>query len=330
MKCSIGLAAAILAAAAPQEEGGRITPQAENLTTQMAAGASRLPPILRDLILKVEEMRSDISLLHLLCGLNLTREQAESLLARGREAKALRDTTFKSLEPMLRDAEASFAALKRELEGGAVRDATLEAAERANVAQKELKERFDRKMTEIEDRTRAIFTEAQQEVIRKFRPCVVPTKEDRNPERVGQAPEAGGFIRVLEHLRNVPADRLEEAKRRGLEMHFLRWERHFGVLTAKEKEEIRRQLDAVLAESRSLPDADFEIRKSELAQAVEMPASHKTRPRLYEPGKIGRLLLDERAIPILERRLSRPPPAPPGPMAEPREPAPQPNCQTPK
>lgn len=297
------LAVASIASVAA-EEPSRVPVRPESLTTTIAGGASRLPPAVRDGILKVEELRSDVSVLHLINGLHLTPEQTQKLLAKCREAKKIRDAAVEQMTPLLQKAQAAFEALKRELLKDEVRQETLAQAGQANDAFKALKEDFDKKMSALEDQTNQFFTDAQREVIRQFRPCVVPTKEERDPMRVGQAVSPEGFVKVLDHLRKVPAERLAEAKQHGFEMHVLRWQKHFGLLSDKEKAEMRRQMDAAVDKARAMSETEFQMRKGELAQQVEMPPSQKTRPRLYEPGKTAHLLLDERVIPMLEAKLA--------------------------
>jgi hypothetical protein len=287
------------------DEAARVPFRAEQLTTTIAGTACSLPQATRDRILKVEELRSEVSVLHLINGLHLTEQQTRALLAQCREAKAIRDAAIGRMAALLQDAETSFVALKQELIKDAVRQETLDSAGRANEALKHLKDDYDLKMSELESQTNRLFTEEQQGVIRDFRPCVVPTKGERESGRVGQAAEPSGFVKVLEHLRTVPAAHLDEAKQRGCEMHFLRWQKHFGTLTEKEKAEVRKLFDAVVTEARAMSETKFEMSKLELAQRVEMPQSRKTRPRLNEPGKTANLLLDERVILILEAKLRR-------------------------
>jgi hypothetical protein len=288
-------------------EVSRVPVKPESLTTTVAGGSSSLSPATREQILRVEDLRADVGVLHLLNGLHLSREQMQALLTKCREAKALRDATVAALMRPMRTAETAFAALKQELLKDEVREQTLENAAQANEALKTLKEDFDKKMSELEGRTNQIFNDSQREVLRQFRPCVVPTKEDRDPERVGQAGEPAGFVKVLEHLRSVPAEHLEEAKQRGYEMHVLRWEKHFGKMTDKEKAEVRKQFDTVVAQARAMSNTEFEMSKAELAQNFVMPQSQRTRPRLYEPGKTANLLLDERVLAILEAKLAAQP-----------------------
>ncbi|MBM4082853.1 MAG: hypothetical protein FJ278_24310, partial [Planctomycetes bacterium] len=201
------LAVASIASVAA-EEPSRVPVRPESLTTTIAGGASRLPPAVRDGILKVEELRSDVSVLHLINGLHLTPEQTQKLLAKCREAKKIRDAAVEQMTPLLQKAQAAFEALKRELLKDEVRQETLAQAGQANDAFKALKEDFDKKMSALEDQTNQLFTDAQREVIRQFRPCVVPTKEERDPMRVGQAVSPEGFVKVLDHLRKAPAERL--------------------------------------------------------------------------------------------------------------------------
>ncbi|MBM4049889.1 MAG: hypothetical protein FJ279_32740, partial [Planctomycetes bacterium] len=94
------LAVASIASVAA-EEPSRVPVRPESLTTTIAGGASRLPPAVRDGILKVEELRSDVSVLHLINGLHLTPEQTQKLLAKCREAKKIRDAAVEQMTPLL-------------------------------------------------------------------------------------------------------------------------------------------------------------------------------------------------------------------------------------
>ncbi len=82
------------------------------------------------------------------------------------------------------------------------------------------------------------------------------------------------------------------------------YEVHIGVLDDDEKKALRKEYLELFEEAKSLSDLDFELKKKELAERMAQKGEkQKRRRRKYELGKIGRFLLDERVIPILEDRL---------------------------
>ena len=102
----------------------------------------------------------------------------------------------------------------------------------------------------------------------------------------------------------MPAARYEHAAGRATERHIAHVRRRARWITPEEEDAERGRLRKILDEARSLDEETFALRKAELAGRIKEPWKNG-------PGKMGasagerkvvRFLLDERIIPLLERR----------------------------
>jgi hypothetical protein len=227
----------------------------------------------------------DIPSLYLVNGLHLSAEQAEALarLARRaereedryrRERKRLDDRYAGLLERVLDDAVS--AAQRNDVRDGAgrrgrgaarpLRGARREAAE--------LEQRREAALAKLGDEARAHLTASQRDILERFKPCFIPARDFRNPERVGQAAEdVSPAERALERLRAVPEPRLAGATDRAAERltGFVMDRRHL-VYSPEAEAEVRAEIEAALAGTvpriRAMSDADFALGKSDLAGDV--------------------------------------------------------------
>ncbi|MBI5026408.1 MAG: hypothetical protein HZC12_06740 [Nitrospirae bacterium] len=261
---------------------------------------------------KIEELRREITLLNLINGLNLTDSQSEEILKYVKEAKAIRDSTEREYDLMKGRLNAAFAELRDSLYDKNTRptqEVERQAAE-LNRRVKEKKEETLRQLREIEGKTRSVLTPGQIEIVQSFRPCLIPPKDLNNPVRAGQAFDSSPAERLLERIRSIPEKRYATAKYRIADEYIKRLESHIGGMAESEKDAKIAVLLETLYKARKMSDEEFALNKRELALQINPKKERaELKKRFYLErsrkgiGPVGRFLLDEKAITILEKRL---------------------------
>lgn len=270
---------------------------------------------------RVAVLRQDISLINLLNGLHLSREQMTQILHLARERRSLWEGAAPgSVELMaaLRQAEEAFAVLKKEIQqGNPARGEVPARAASINQRLKELAQQnqklVNQKQKALEGRLRRVLSPEQLKVVENFKPCLIPPLDLRNPVRAGQASAAAGVFKRLQRLRQIPEKHWRARRQQIAQRVVDRYSRHHYRMTEAEKQAEAARILRVMDRARQLSNIDFEMEKEKLAQELkpkdkmrelrdqlEARAPHGKKPRL---SKVGRFLLNERIIPILKERL---------------------------
>ncbi len=272
--------------------------------------------------IRVAELQEDISTINLLNGLNLSRDQEKQILQLAQEARQIRERATinsASLMEALRQAETAYATLKEEIEKGApARGQIPTQAAQINHHLKELQDQSNRQMSTefnaLEGKLRGVLTAEQLQVVEDFSPCLIPPVDLRSPVRAGQAASNQGTVNLLRRLRAIPEDRWQ-ARRQMIAQKIVNNinENHYRMTDA-EKTAAGAHLLAVLDQARQMSDMDFELAKEKLAEQIapqekikdlraeiEARLPHVRRPQM---SRLGRSLLSDNIIPILEQRLA--------------------------
>lgn len=253
---------------------------------------------------RVRELRHDISLLNLINGLHLSRGQIGTLLPKIKEAKKIKEEYKSKFESYATRAEESFTELKGELlQRQNPSPPVGKKVGRISHQQKEIQKEFMSHLIKLEEEVKGILNENQLVLIEEFSPCLLPPKNTANPVRIGQSGDTSHLETLLSRLRQMDEKRYGKRKEHIVSRMLDRYEEKESILTEAEKEKLKAKYLKVLEEARSLSDVDFEIKKGELAAKLQ-PSSHsKKARRKYQLSKVGRFLLDERLIPILEEKI---------------------------
>jgi hypothetical protein len=269
---------------------------------------------------QVKYLRRDISTINLLNGLHLSAGQMRQILALAREAESVRTsspTLAAEFECALADAKTTFADLKREIQKGSPARGIV--PQRARMAKQRLKDLHDRHeqvigegLRQLEDRLTRVLTPEQLQVVQNFRPCLIPPPELRDPIRAGQASSNHKFIDRLRRLRQVPGWAWN-ARRDAVATRIAeRISRHLYLDDGDRLAEEAR-LRALLDRVRELSDVDFEMQKNSIASELkprdriealrEEIFRRLPRGKNRKKSRLGRFLLHDAIIPILEERL---------------------------
>lgn len=281
-----------------------------------AAAAEDSPPLRK----QVESLKGDISSINLLNALHLSREQLSQILKLAQEAKRVREGAFNSPQVIssLQNAAAAFQSLRSEIQQGSPARGEIPArAVQMEHRLKELKEQAIQQLQAqyqaLEDRLRRVLSPEQLQVVQDFNPCLIPPLELRNPVRAGQAAVNEGAIKHLRRLRQLPEDKWQAQKQgiiRGMVEKFSK--NRYRLSEAEKRQEQARLLEWA-EKVRRMPEMDFELNKEKLVESFRPPDRLKElraelerrspHVRQANLSKVGRFLLSERLIPILEERL---------------------------
>lgn len=249
---------------------------------------------------KVEELRREIRLLNLVNGLDLTPEQMEMILRNAEESKKLRERFKATLLLRKEEMEELLEEIKIYLEEN--REIPIPTAQNHNRLNKEMKKaRF-----EMEEKIRDLAKDIEEGLephqlfqLQKFIPCIIPPKGEA---RIGQAENRMGLTRSLERIRRIPSRFYQRRKEEILSRTVEGMKIHVPLGVDINEEEMKRHIEAIYDEARSLEDAEFEIQKERLAEDLispikpEIPSHNLTR-------KIAGFLLSPEIIPILEEKI---------------------------
>ena len=242
------------------------------------------------------QLERDIPALYLLNGLFLSREQSEKLAGairtlkrldgkQTRESSRLAEKIQKGLEKhaksMVKDAV-------RGKEPDAITGAT--KVQRIREAQGELRQLRGEKcrtVASLADRVYALLSPSQRKILVGFKPCFIPARDFRDPERVGQAMNDRSFVEdALEGVRRASGLDLEKARDEAIAgmVPNAMYQHHivYSEEAAREmKREIARAFDKELMNVLRMSDAEFELEKTDVAQKIvpieELPEGYELR-----------------------------------------------------
>lgn len=289
---------------------GRIRPRAGRfLTVALLLGGLFLlaasPASAKPLDIKeLQEIREEISLLNLLRGLYLSKDQVHTLMGMAQKLQTMRQELLGRIEADRAGVLATFAGL---------RDALYEAPGHEKAAQdkasalddrfKEGKGAIDDETWHLEQEAETVLTAAQRSVIEGFQPCLIPPKDLKNPVRVGQASADAGMLgKIADLIHAAPADLWQERGERLLARLTDKLEEESGTMTPATKGDLHKRLAATAATIRALSDVDYNLRREELAREMLLINSHEAlKHGHHKVGKVGQFLLSEAAARVFPR-----------------------------
>jgi hypothetical protein len=250
-------------------------------------------------------LRQDIQLLNLVNGLYLTPEQMQALIREIQVADRLRTEHQARMQRYQQAADPVLQELRKTLMSG--QKPSDDLSRRVNQVQAPLhreREQYDKKIALLVDDITQILNENQIELIRDYRPCLIPPYSP-NASPIGQsADDLGPAVRMLERIRGLPEWLWESRKEQALgrvEEYALYRER--VELTAEMKQRIMEAME----QARTLSDVEWEGQKTLLARQVQPAIMPNRAPKgdLMLDRKIAEFLLNPRLAPILQARLAQ-------------------------
>ncbi|MEW6367072.1 MAG: hypothetical protein AB1714_20775 [Acidobacteriota bacterium] len=142
-----------------------------------------------------------------------------------------------------------------------------------------------------------VLTPNQLALISRFKPCVVPIKDYRDPARIGQASAGSRIEEGLERLREIPEPLFQRIRPRLHERLSEKLRLHYDPAELTQKV---RAFERAVNEVRAMSDLDFEAKKSMIAEELA-PAEHAAEGQELR-GRTGEFLLSPEGLDVLETK----------------------------
>ena len=252
---------------------------------------------------ELRKVTGEIRLLNLINGLELDKEQMEFIIQKAEEAKQLRadfsekvsndnPEVAKTLQPLqeLRDTL---------LKGDNISGNLKAQVHKANQQMKEIQLEYHDKISQLAFEIKEILQPHQLYALENYVPCLIPPKQGA----AGQANSSEAALKQLTRLREMPAPVFEERKDKIAQRIIEQIRRHLPRGYVIDEGAEKEWIISLLEEARSLSEADFAFKKTEL---VEKLKSRHALPKLPidVSVKIERFLLNPEIIPLLNSKLA--------------------------
>lgn len=242
-----------------------------------------------DPALRIKMLKEQIEAQNLLNGLCLTREQLEALTQLARETQALRQELLSARRGLaqryLEECERLSGALAA---GPDIAPEVAQAFHKAEQAVKEAMLDYEREVSGRSKKVASILTPEQLEVVRTFKPCMLPPKDQKDPVRAGQSSENAHAEKLLDRVRQMEDERFELLKEEIADRAIERYEAgHQPFAEAERAAEVQR-LVAEMERIRSMDEAEYQMNKREIAASIH------PRDRAKELGEEAALIRSER------------------------------------
>jgi hypothetical protein len=165
---------------------------------------------------------------------------------------------------------------------------------------------FNAQMVRLELAAESVLRQGQRDVLRDYKPCLIPPKNLKDPVRVGQANDTDHLARWLERAREQGEFGVSRMIDRLVEGEI----EHLGPLSDRERAERKRLLAQTVRRAEGMSDVEFALNRDELAEAIQ-PRDRKIelvaeingmrRQRLL-PGRTAQFLLNEGFARVLAMR----------------------------
>ncbi len=227
---------------------------------------------------KVRDMES----LNLLKGLNLSPQQMKDLLPLLYDSRLVEQEVYEGYKKDSIKAAKMLDMLKEKLK----RDQGIDVKTEESVwfslgTLYEYEYDQYRTMERLIKDTHKILNENQLRIISDYMPCVIPWSTVKAPDRIGQSGSIAKLETLLDHLRTLKGKAYKEAKRDFLVE--LDWRMR---IDRREDDRVRqilvREVDSKLEEIHRMPENEYQIRKTDLAQSVRPPDLEILPPRVGE------------------------------------------------
>lgn len=227
---------------------------------------------------KVRDMES----LNLLKGLNLSPQQMKDLLPLLYDSRLVEQEVYEGYKKDSVKAAEMLDMLKEKLK----RDQGIDVKTEESVwfslgTLYEYEYDQYRTMERLIKDTHKILNENQLRIISEYMPCVIPWSTVKAPDRIGQSGSIAKLETLLDHLRTLKGNAYKEAKRDFLVE--LDWRMR---IDRQEDDRVRqilvREIDGKLEEIHRMPENEYQIRKTDLAQSIRPPDLEILPPRVGE------------------------------------------------
>lgn len=249
---------------------------------------------------KSGKLRSEIRILNLLNGLEITSGQREIILRKAKEIMGLRQE-FQSLllshneemERVLKEIKISLW-YRKELPSSLAQH-----FHRLNTKLKQARVKMEEKIREKAQEVKEALDEHQVYQLQQYVPCIIPPKGDL---RIGQVKDLRGPTKKLERIRHLPYRLYQRKKGEIIERTLEAMKLHMPRSMEINEVEVKKHLSTVFDKIRSLKEVEFEIQKEKIAEELVSSTKPQAPSGNFDINrKIEAFLLSPVIISLLEK-----------------------------
>ena len=251
----------------------------------------------------LRKVTDEIRLLNLINGLELDKEQMEFIIQKAEEAKQLETDFLETISngnPAVAQALPPLQELRDTLLKGENIPVDLKAqVHKANWQMKEIRLEYRDKTLQLAFEIKEILQPHQLCALENYVSCLIPPKQGA----AGQASNSEAAVRQLTRLREIPDPVFEKRKGKIAQRILENIKSHLPTGYIMDQEAEKEWIISLLEEARSLSEADFAFKKTEMAEKLK---SRHALPKLPidVSVKIQRFLLKPEIIPLLKSKLA--------------------------
>jgi hypothetical protein len=264
-----------------------------------------------DLPREVQEERfcdivRDLHSLNLVNGLHLSREQIDALLPLLDEAGRLEEEEKQVKSESFPRYYAVLVKLKARLEKHSdITDELQEELDRVSLPSEKKIAAIRLAWGKLVQKVKLILTPNQKTLLLNYEPCMVPTPNISQPDRIGGVVDSQKLALQLARMRKMTPPQFQAARKKILDEKRLRMSVNN---TDYQTRSVLRQMEKAMDDARAMDDAEFALKKDELAN-INLPGRINpayTAPAPFNPDNkedefISRYLLNPSLSPPLRK-----------------------------
>jgi len=256
----------------------------------------------------IEELRAKITVLNLINGFYMSKEQLKPLIQKAKEVDRLKKEFINENSSLIKEYERTLSDIKSELlnyQGQMPKDLVMRF-HKVKEQMETLRKNFEDTLLTKAEEARNILTPSQVYHINTFKPCIIPPK---GPARIGQSQDRKGIEKYFEKVRMMPQEKYDNMRYELADKVTEKIVEHHPVpreleLFGINEDTIRDKAILVFDEVRSLSDADFLVKKEALIGKLTEDTIHSGLSKEVN-HKIIKFFFNDRAISILEEKLNQ-------------------------
>ncbi|GEM_PF-6643914 len=278
---------------------------------------------------RVAELRDEINLMNLLNGLYLSDEQMLKLLVLAEEANRRRKTCVDEVAKANHTIVEAVASMDRAAEAGRYAERSFDegtwpkAARSCVRAAEQIAKAHggvEPDLVELEEQVEEVLTEGQEKIVEAYKSCLIPTKDMKDPLRIGQAQsDEPRFEAQLEAVRKAPPEKMEAVLGKAID-DVIGYQMYEGsTFTKKQRDEEEKRLSALFLGAKKLSEVEYHLQAKDVSgkmeeaekdrkakeDAIKRKAERQGTGNAISSGKMAHFLLHPKAARILAERLSR-------------------------
>ena len=264
----------------------------------------------------------EIDCLNMLNSLYLSEIQMRHMVGVGVKMEKARRKLQPQIEAINNELEAALRVVKKDVMVGKDKFASA-GWKKAGECEKKLREirkGLRHQALICEAYAKAILTPNQREKCYNYEHCLVPVKDLKDPTRVGSADAGSVAEKLLDKVRKMSDEELEDSMPMILSKHYKCMEKYMGELSKADRGREDAKLRAVFKEARAMGDLDYQVQKSRLG--AQIPSDYaELKSRMFDinckllklegektdgknTGVVGQMFLKPCMIPMLSKRIN--------------------------